>query len=136
MCHSSGRCRRGSHRCPGIRRLKIRSLARLRSSSRRDPPIAASYPPSSSAARSATVFISRVYSWAPWLNGVTPSATASVFVATRRSRPYCSTIWPRNVIMSRNFHVVSTCSTGNGIGPGANALAARCSITPESLPML
>ena len=41
---NSGRCLRGSHWCPGSRRLKMRSLARLRSSSRRAPPMAASKP--------------------------------------------------------------------------------------------
>ena len=29
---------------------------------------------------------------------------------------------------------VSTCITGNGIGAGANALTASCSMTTESLP--
>ena len=34
-----------------------------------------------------------------------------------------------------NFHVVSTCSNGNGGGEGWNALRARCSMTAESLPI-
>ena len=37
--------------------------------------------------------------------------------------------------MSRNFHVVSMCSIGNGGGAGKNALRARCSSTEESLPI-
>ena len=37
--------------------------------------------------------------------------------------------------IARNFHVVSTCSSGNGGGDGKNALRARCSITAESLPI-
>ena len=34
----------------------------------------------------------------------------------------------------RKLWPVSTCSTPNGIGAGQNALAARCSMTTESLP--
>ena len=37
--------------------------------------------------------------------------------------------------MARNFHVVSTCSSGNGGLDGKKALRARCSITAESLPI-
>ena len=37
--------------------------------------------------------------------------------------------------MSRNFHVVSMCISGKGIGPGKKAFLARCSITAESLPI-
>ena len=37
--------------------------------------------------------------------------------------------------ISRNFHPVSTCSSGIGGGAGAKALARRCSRTPESLPI-
>ena len=37
--------------------------------------------------------------------------------------------------MSRNFHVVSMCSSGNGGWAGKNALRARCSSTEESLPI-
>ncbi|SKW60526.1 Uncharacterised protein [Mycobacteroides abscessus subsp. abscessus] len=40
--HSSGRCFFGSHWPKALRRLKIRSLARERSSSRRPPPSTAS----------------------------------------------------------------------------------------------
>ena len=35
---------------------------------------------------------------------------------------------------SSKFCPVSMCMTGNGTGAGQNALAARCSITTESLP--
>ena len=41
----------------------------------------------------------------------------------------------RNSYISRNFHVVSTCSSGNGGLPGWNAFMARCSITALSLPI-
>ena len=114
----------------------MRSLARLRSSSRRAPPIAASNPYRSIPSRSATVFIRRVYSWVPWVNGVTPSAMAAAFCAMRRSRPSSRTRRSRNAIISRNFHPVSMCITGNGMGAGANAFTARWSSTEESLPML
>ena len=78
----------------------------------------------------------RVYSCVPCVNGVTPSATPSWLVCTTQveaelARPIRS----RNSIISRNFQVVSMCSTGNGTRPGANALTARCSSTEESLPM-
>ena len=41
----------------------------------------------------------------------------------------------RKVIISENFQVVSMCSNGKGIGPGWNALRARCSIAELSLPI-
>ena len=41
----------------------------------------------------------------------------------------------RNSIISRNFHVVSTCSSGNGGFDGWKAFSARCSITELSLPI-
>ena len=85
--------------------------------------------------RRATVFMIRVYSWVPWVNGVTPSATASRLVWTLRSRPNSSRIRSRNSIISRNFQVVSMCMTLKGIGAGAKALRARCSRTEESLPI-
>ena len=78
----------------------------------------------------------RVYSWVPWVNGVTPSATPSGLVCTVRSRPSSRAVRSRNSIISWNFQVVSMCSTGNGTLPGAKALTARCSRTEESLPML
>ncbi len=40
-----------------------------------------------------------------------------------------------NAIISRNFHVVSTCSSGKGGFAGWKAFIARCSITELSLPM-
>ena len=41
----------------------------------------------------------------------------------------------RNSIISRNFHVVSTWSSGNGGFDGWKAFSARCSITELSLPI-
>ena len=78
----------------------------------------------------------RVYSWVPWVKGVTPSFTPSWLVCTRRSTPSSRAVRSRNSIISRNFQVVSMCRIGNGTLPGANALTARCSRTVESLPML
>jgi hypothetical protein len=77
-----------------------------------------------------------VYSWVPWVNGETPSATAWWFVEIFMSRPRSAATRSRNSIISRNFHVVSTCITGIGMAAGAKALRARCSSTVESLPML
>src|SRR5688572_25974470 len=44
-------------------------------------------------------------------------------------------ILSRNSIISRNFQVVSTCSSLNGGLPGWKAFSASCIITAESLPM-
>ena len=49
--------------------------------------------------------------------------------------PSSAAIRSRNSYISRNFHVVSTCSSGNGGLPGWNAFMARCSITELSLPI-
>jgi hypothetical protein len=53
----------------------------------------------------------------------------------RRLSPSFLAVRSRNSIISRNFQVVSTCSTGNGRRAGWKALRARCSITAESLPI-
>ena len=49
--------------------------------------------------------------------------------------PCFAAVSSRKAIISRNFHVVSMCSSGNGGGAGKNAFRARCSITEESLPI-
>ena len=49
--------------------------------------------------------------------------------------PLSAAMRSRKAIISRNFHVVSTCSSGKGGGAGKKALRARCSMTEESLPM-
>ena len=41
----------------------------------------------------------------------------------------------RNAIISRNFHVVSTCMNGKGGVDGWNAFMARCIMTALSLPI-
>ena len=56
-------------------------------------------------------------------------------MCTSSSSPSSAAIRSRNAYISRNFHVVSTCSSGNGGLPGWNAFMARCSITEESLPI-
>ena len=47
--------------------------------------------------------------------------------------PSRAAVSSRNAIISRNFQVVSTCSSGNGGLPGAKAFCATCSITLEVL---
>ncbi len=63
------------------------------------------------------------------------SRTPSGLIHSMKSSPYSFTIQSRNVIISRNFHRVFTCSTLNGIRAGANAFCASRSITPLSLPI-
>ena len=62
-----------------------------------------------------------------------PRASPSWLVCTIRSRPNSRAVLSRKAIMSRNFQVVSTCSSGNGGFAGQNALRARCSSTVEVL---
>ena len=71
----------------------------------------------------------------PWVNGPTPWATPSALMWTMRSSP--SSFFAqlsRKAIISRNFHVVSTCIRGNGGLAGWKAFMARWTITDESLP--
>ena len=53
----------------------------------------------------------------------------------RRDEERSRAMRSRNSIISRNFHVVSTCSSGNGSVDGWNAFSARCSSTELSLPI-
>ena len=97
------------------RNEKIRSFARDFSSSRRAPPKAASKPYLSSACLSASVFITSVCTCWPWSKGLIPWADAVLVdvhdqLRARAPSPSAS----RNAYMSRNFHVVSTCISGNG----------------------
>ena len=112
--HSSGRWFFGSQRCCAERKEKIRSLARDFSSSRRAPPKAASKPYLSSAWISPCVFQMSVCTAEPWVKGLMPCACASGLAWTSSSIPISSAIRVRIAYMSRNFHVVSTCSSGNG----------------------
>ena len=134
VLQSSGRCRFGSQRCCAERIEKIRSLARDFSSSRLAPPKARSNPCSSSACFRPWVFHMSVCTAEPCVNGLMPSLTHSGFWCTSSSAPRSAAILSRSSYMARNFHVVSTCSNGNGNRDGANAFAARCSITALSLP--
>lgn len=67
--------------------------------------------------------------------GETPRRTPSSFTCTSRSMPRRAAVSSRKVIISRNFHIVSMCRSGNGGLPGAKAFCAKCSMAPESLPM-
>ena len=49
--------------------------------------------------------------------------------------PTAFAISSRNSIIARNLYVVSTCSSGKGIGPGWKAFCARRSMTDESFPI-
>src|SRR3546814_9258243 len=69
--HSTGRCFFGSQPCVDVRKEKMRSLARLFSSSRRAPPKATSKPWRSSACFSPSVFHMSVWR-GPWSNGLIP----------------------------------------------------------------
>ena len=132
---SSGRWLRGSQACAAERNEKMRSFARLFSSSRRAPPNAASKRPSSSACLSDSVFITCVWSCEPEAMGEMPRFTPSWLMWTIRSRPSLRAVSSRNAIISRNFQVVSTCSSGNGGFAGWKAFIATCSMTLESLPI-
>src|SRR6476469_5615989 len=111
---SSGRWFFGSQRCCAERNEKTRSFARDFSSSRRAPPKAASKPCLSSACFSPSVLQMSVCTAEPCVNGLILRATASGFVCTSSSSPSSAAVRSRNAYISRNFHVVSTCSSGNG----------------------
>ncbi len=77
-----------------------------------------------------------VWTLEPWSKGLMPWARPSGLVWTMISTPSSLAIRSRCSIIALNFHVVSTCSRGNGSLPGKKAFSARRSMTPESLPML
>ena len=77
-------------------------------------PIAASKPHLSSACFSAWVFITSVCTVAPWVIGLIPCASPSGLVQVRSSTPVSAARRSRKAIISRNFQVVSTCSSGIG----------------------
>src|SRR3954447_5047674 len=116
--HSSGRCFFGSHRCWAERMEKIRSLARDFSSSRRAPPNARSKPHFSIACLRPCVFHMSVCTADPCVNGLIPSSRHSGFWCTSSSIPSSAAVLSRNSYICLNFHVVSTCSSGNGGGEG------------------
>jgi hypothetical protein len=132
--HSSGRWLRGSQPWLAERCEKMRSLARLFSSSRRAPPKAASNFHLSSAWRRASVFMTWVWTEDPEDSSEVPRASPASLTYTSMSKPSRAAISSRNAIISRNFQVVSTCSSGNGSFAGENAFCATCSKTLESLP--
>ena len=119
--YNSGRWLRGSQRhVPWNGTRRCGSLARLFPSSRLEPPPnAASNPSASSACLSASVFITCVWSEEPEAIGIDPASEALMVdmddqIETKTSRRPR----PRNEIISLNFHVVSTCSSGKGKGAG------------------
>src|SRR5436190_14847911 len=63
------------------------------------------------------------------------SAAASRLRRTISCTPWAAVWRSRNAIISRNLNPVSMCSSGNGIGPGANARRASSRSTDESLPI-
>src|SRR6266567_1807543 len=134
MFQSSGRCARGFHWPKSSRKLKIRSLARARSSSRRAPPIAASKPFSSIASSSVVVCSWLRDARGPVSSTTRPLSIDSCTLAITRRSPSSATRRSRNSITSGKLCPVSMCITGNGNLPGRNAFSASRSITIESLP--
>ncbi|CAM4019011.1 hypothetical protein TSST111916_18345 [Tsukamurella strandjordii] len=134
MFHSSGRCARGSH-CPNrSRKLKMRSLARALSSSRRAPPKAASKR-CSAMLRSSVAVCSRLrVAPGPVCSTTAPESMSSCTLPISRRTPIRAARSSRKASTSSKLWPVSMCSTGNGIAAGQKALAARCSMTTESLP--
>ncbi len=59
-----------------------------------------------------------VWSAEPCVNGLMSFATPSGLMCTISSSPNSVAMRSRNAIISRNFQVVSTCSSGNGGGAG------------------
>ena len=96
------------------RNEKMRSFARDFSSSRRAPPNAASNRYLSSACRSACVFMTSVWTCRAVRERVDAALHALADWYARSARDRDASPLSRNAIMSRNFHVVSTCSSGNG----------------------
>src|SRR3954469_541688 len=136
MLHSSGRWRRGSHWPKSSRKLKIRSFARARSSSRRAPPNAASKPCSSIASSSVVVCSRLRDARGPVSSTTRPVSIDSCTDATISRSPSSATRRSRNSRTSGKLWPVSTCMSGNGNGAGRNAFSARRSSTIESLPPL
>ena len=119
--HGSGRCARGSHWPNSSRKLRMRSLARARSSSRRAPPNAASNPPASSA--SSRVRVCCRLRDAPGPGSATrPLSMDSCTEPTISLWPCSSSRRSRNSMTSSKLWPVSTCSTGNGSGDGPKSL--------------
>ena len=87
--------------------------------------MAASMPCRSSACLSATVFIVWVCNAEPDAIGLMPAFRPSSLTWTIRVSPNRCAVASRNLIMSRNFHVVSTCKSENGMRLGWKALIAR-----------
>lgn len=87
----------------------------------------------SGAWRKPYVFMSWVWTADPEDNGETPRATPPRLTCTSSSMPRQAAVSSQNATISRNFHVVSTCSGGSGSLPGWKAFYAMCNSALESL---
>ncbi len=139
--HSSGRCSLGCHWPKLSRWLKMRSLARAFSSSRRAPPMSTSKRCSSMVSSSVTV-------WWPLRDSsgcarrIVPLAIESSRWPTTRRSPISATRRSRNSMTSGKLWPVSTCTSGKGSLPLNSLPETRClkafsasrSTTHESLP--
>ena len=92
--------------------------------------------PSSRAARNATVFMIRVNSWAPWLNGVTFASRALLVGGQAQIQVEFLGGAVAQFVHLAELPAGVDVHDREGIGPGWKALRARCSRTVESLPML
>src|SRR4051794_34807411 len=112
----------------------MRSFARARSSSRRAPPKQASKPCSAIASSSVTVCSRLREARGPVSSVTRPASIDACTLATSSCRPPSATSRSRNASTSGKLWPVSTCSSGNGTRPGANAFWASRTSTIESLP--
>ena len=106
--------RAGSTDRTSSRKLKIRSFARARSSSRRAPPIAASNRCSSIASSSVVVWSWLREARGPVCSTTRPRSIESWTLATTSRSPSSATRRSRYSITSGKLCPVSTCITGNG----------------------
>ena len=135
--HSSGRWALGCHWPKPSRWLKMRSLARAFSSSRRAPPIKASK-------RNSSIASSRVTDWCTlrlspgWARRTVPRRIESSTLRTINSAPSSWARKSRKSVTSGKLWPVSIISRGKGRRPpcwrSMKAFSAQRSMTNESLP--
>ena len=134
--HNSGRWFLGSH-CPKSSRwLKKRSFARAFSSSRRAPPMQASYLPFSMVSNSVAICNRLRLACAPVSSRTRPPSMVACTLPTTSCTPSRSAKASRNSMVSGKLWPVSMCTSGMGMRAGAKAFAARCVTTMLSLPPL
>jgi hypothetical protein len=131
--HSSGRWLLGCHWPKLSRWLKMRSLARAFSSSRRAPPISASNLNSSIASSSVTLWCTLRDS-PSWARRTVPRTMLSSTLRTISLA--CSSAARESLksVTSWKLWPVSIISSGYGMRPTPNAFSAHLSMTSESLP--